>query len=1103
MLDADTKRRIDSARDILVGKVPDPKSQVEQITIALIYKFMNDMDAEAEALGGKRKFFAGKWARYGWPKLMRSGLGGHEVLNLYGEAITRMPENPGIPMLFRDIFKNAYLPYRDPETLKSFLKIIDEFEYGHSESLGDAFEYLLSVLGSQGDAGQFRTPRHIIDFMVKVINPKKNESVLDPACGTAGFLISAYKHILRNNKDKKGNNTLTPDEKGRLANNLMGYDISPDMVRLSLVNLYLHGFIDPHIDEYDTLTSEDKWNEYADVILANPPFMSPKGGIKPHKRFSIQAKRSEVLFVDYMAEHLTPAGRAAIIVPEGIIFQSQTAYKQLRKMLVDEYLVAVVSLPAGVFQPYSGVKTSILILDKLLSKRTNEILFLKVNNDGTDLGARRKAVSNSDLPDAMNAYRKWTATFTAEEHEISIENLPERLALVVPKAKILADGDFDLTFEQYRDARPTTDGAFPMARIGDLVSETSTRVRDNEVPVWSVSNALGFVNTGEYFSRQVASKDIANYKIVGPYGFAYNPSRLNVGSIALNSKGENGAVSPMYVVFNVSDDTLSPDYLFMLLKSAKLNSEFNRVAQGGVRVQVRFKALSKIQIPLPPLEVQKEIVAEQALVTANRELIKRMEQKIQTTLARIWDEEGATTAKAKAKANPPVDSVKTQKKTSPKPTTPTLPASSTNAVSPASSSSFKPFDKLLIMSSKNTFTRSQAAELRRRLKEPRRFIQVVSGARQVGKTTMVLQVAERNQLPYHFASADEPTLRGNGWIETQWEQARLLASKPRKRNALLILDEVQKVPHWEETVKRLWDEDSRKKILVKVVLLRSAPLLVGKELTESLAGRFEILHLPHWSFSEMRQAFGWDLKQYLFYGAYPGAAPLIKQPSRWARYLIETTVARDVLLPSRVDKPALMRQLFDLGCGNSGQIISHTKMMKQILSYTKMMGQLQDAGNTTRLAHYLDLLAGAGVLTGLPKYADQPVRRRGSSPKLQVTNTALMTAQSGLTYAEAFADKTYWGRVTESAVGAHLVNAAAQGNCQLFYWREGNHEVDFVLRRGRKLVAIEVKSGNLSSTLPGMDAFARKFKPTRKLLVGADGISLEEFLSTPVHYWLT
>jgi type I restriction enzyme M protein len=368
MLDTDTKRRIDTARDILVGEVPDPKSQVEQITIALIYKFMDDMDAESEEFGGKRKFLAGEFARYGWAKLMRSGLGGHETLNLYAEAIAKMPENPGIPLLFHDIFKNAYLPYLDPETLKMFLKVIDEFEYDHSERLGDAFEYLLSVLGSQGDAGQFRTPRHIIDFIVAVIDPKKTETVLDPACGTAGFLISSYEHILKTNTDAKGNSTLTPDEKGRLAQNFKGYDISPDMVRLSLVNMYLHGFADPHIAEYDTLTSQDRWNEYADVILANPPFMSPKGGIKPHNRFSVQSKRSEVLFVDYMAEHLTPSGRAGIIVPEGIIFQSQTAYKQLRKLLVEEYLVAVVSLPAGVFQPDSGVKTSILILDKSLGK---------------------------------------------------------------------------------------------------------------------------------------------------------------------------------------------------------------------------------------------------------------------------------------------------------------------------------------------------------------------------------------------------------------------------------------------------------------------------------------------------------------------------------------------------------------------------------------------------------------------------------------------------------------------------------------------------------------------------------------------------------------
>jgi len=469
MLDTDTKRRIDTARDILVGKVPDPKSQVEQITIALIYKFMDDMDAEAEELGGKRKFFTGDYARYGWAKLMSPALGGHEMIGLYGEGISKMPENPGIPALFRDIFKNAYLPYRDPETLKAFLKIIDEFSYDHSERLGDAFEYLLSVLGSQGDAGQFRTPRHIIDFMVEVLAPQKGDVVLDPACGTAGFLISAYKHILRTNTDAKGNSQLTPDDKGRLAKNFLGYDISPDMVRLSLVNLYLHGFTDPHIYEYDTLTSEERWNEFADVILANPPFMSPKGGIKPHKRFSIQAKRSEVLFVDYMAEHLTPTGRAGIIVPEGIIFQGQGAYSELRKMLVETSLVAVISLPAGVFQPYSGVKTSILILDKSLAKHAPTIAFFKVENDGFGLSAQRRAIEKNDLPQAqaeLAAYFEALRSGAPTNEVLGIAST----AQIVAKEKIAANCTYNLSGERYREgaAKSQTYLSYPLSEVCDI-----------------------------------------------------------------------------------------------------------------------------------------------------------------------------------------------------------------------------------------------------------------------------------------------------------------------------------------------------------------------------------------------------------------------------------------------------------------------------------------------------------------------------------------------------------------------------------------------------------------------------------------------------------
>ncbi len=392
-----------------------------------------------------------------------------------------------------------------------------------------------------------------------------------------------------------------------------------------------------------------------------------------------------------------------------------------------------------------------------------------------------------------------------------------------------------------------------------------------------------------------------------------------------------------------------------------------------------------------------------------------------------------------------------------------------------------------------TYQRPQFVVLSSRLDEPRRFIQVVAGPRQVGKTTLVQQVCEYGGLPVQFASADEPTLRGPEWITQQWEIARLLQNE---RGAVLVLDEVQKVGGWSETVKRLWDEDTRKKQQLKVVLLGSAPLLIQRGLSESLAGRFEVLHLPHWSAEEMRLAFGWTAKQSIFYGGYPGAASLIGDHDRWVRYvrdsLIETTLSRDVLLLSRVDKPALLRRMFELGCRYSGQI----------LSYTKMIGQLQDAGNTTTLAHYLELLGAAGMLTGFPKYAGEIVRSRGSSPKLQVFDTALLSALSGYRFEEAQADREYWGRLTESAVGAHLANAAAAGKCEVFYWRERNREVDFVVRFGRRLIAIEVKSGRTQECLPGMQVFNEAFKPDRLLLVGGDGISVEDFLCQPIDRWM-
>ncbi|MEH2522076.1 type I restriction enzyme M protein [Bradyrhizobium sp. AZCC 1610] len=617
MLDTDTKRRIDTARDILVGKVPDPKSQVEQITIALIYKFMDDMDAEAEELGGKRKFFTGDFARFGWAQLMRTGIGGHEMLGLYAEGISTMPENPGIPLLFRDIFKNAYLPYRDPETLKAFLKIIDEFTYDHSERLGDAFEYLLSVLGSQGDAGQFRTPRHIIDFIVEILDPKKNESVLDPACGTAGFLISAYKHILKANSsptavsskaidenDKAAldssrippsrGDLLTPEERGALASNFKGYDISPDMVRLSLVNLYLHGFSDPHIYEYDTLTSEDRWNEFADIILANPPFMSPKGGIKPHRRFSIQAKRSEVLFVDYMAEHLTPCGRAGIIVPEGIIFQSQTAYTELRRMLVENSLVAVVSLPAGCFNPYSGVKTSILLLDKSLAKDAETIAFFKVENDGFGLGAQRRAIGGSELPQIraeLNAY------LHALRNKQSTADLRLTCGLIVPKEKIVENGDYNLSGERYRELidRETT---FPKVKLGELLKlEFGTRItkKDYEGTLFPVYGGGGESFRTDSFTRE-------NDIVISRFAMSAECVRAVAGKFYLLDSGFTFSISEKFI--GLATKTFVAQVL--------LNSQdrIYRCARGHAQKNIDIDAFKALEIPLPPLALQNEIVAE-------------------------------------------------------------------------------------------------------------------------------------------------------------------------------------------------------------------------------------------------------------------------------------------------------------------------------------------------------------------------------------------------------------------------------------------------------------------------------------------------------------
>ena len=593
MLDTITKKNIDNCRDVLVGKVPDPKSQIEQITLALIYKFMDDMDKESMEMGGKPKFFTGEYEKFGWRKLLVPSLSGKEMLDLYSDALDTLQTNANLPELFRNIFKNAYLPYRDPATLKMFLKYIDEFEYSHSEKLGDAFEYLLSVMGSQGDAGQFRTPRHIIDFIAACLNPQKNESVADPACGTSGFLLSAYKHILSQNTDKRSGDKLTPDDRKKLAENFVGYDISPDMVRLSLVNMYLHGFATPKIFEYDTLSSEDRWNETFDVILANPPFMTPKGGIRPHKKFGVQANKAEVLFTDYIAEHLNKNGRAGIVVPNGIIATTQTAYKQLRKMLVEDSLIAVVSLPAGCFNPYSGVKTSILMMDKSLVKKSTHILFIKIADDGFDLGAQRREHDKNDLPLALEAFNAFKESIS--NGKLFNEEKYNSICTLIKKDTILANKDIVLSGDRYLE-RGGFYTNFERVKLVDVL--------DYEQPTKYIVESVNYDNSFKTPVLTAGKSFILGYTNETE-GIFYNLPVIIFDDFTTATKFVDfpfKVKSSAMKILKEKKELANIKYLYYLIQQIEFNAnEHNRYW---------ISQYSQLEIPLPPLEIQEQIVKE-------------------------------------------------------------------------------------------------------------------------------------------------------------------------------------------------------------------------------------------------------------------------------------------------------------------------------------------------------------------------------------------------------------------------------------------------------------------------------------------------------------
>ncbi len=385
------------------------------------------------------------------------------------------------------------------------------------------------------------------------------------------------------------------------------------------------------------------------------------------------------------------------------------------------------------------------------------------------------------------------------------------------------------------------------------------------------------------------------------------------------------------------------------------------------------------------------------------------------------------------------------------------------------------------------FERSEIETLKSRLLEPRRFIQVVMGPRQVGKTTLVTHLFRQLKKPGLYESADAIPAGNSLWLDQIWEAARLKISTRSYDEFILIIDEIQKILNWSEIVKKNWDKDAFNGIPIKLVLLGSSRLLLQQGLTESLAGRFENIYLSHWSFAEMHQAFGWDEETYAFHGGFPGSASLINDGLRWKNYirdsLIETSISKDILMLTRVHKPALLKNLFELGCASSGQI----------LSYTKMQGQLQDAGNTTTLAFYLGLLETAGLLGGLEKFASNSIRKRLSSPKLQVHNNALLSAYDQHSFQEVRQMPAAWGRVVESAIGAHLVNHAIKNDFSVYYWRERNDEVDFVLQSGQKTIALEVKS-TLSRTKKGMQAFQKRFNPWKTYLIDNQNLSWKEFL---------
>ena len=631
---AEINKIIKNARDVLVGKVPDPQSQIDQITLALIYKFMDAKDREARSYDLPATFFVGEYEDYSFTKVMQA-TSNPEKFTLYSKGIELLQNRTDLPSTFVSVFKDAFIPYRDPQTLNLFLVEIDKIPTDNTELLGTAFEDLLSIMGSQGDAGQFRTPRHIIDMIVEIDKKKKGETILDPACGTAGFLISAYNKISKED--------LSVEEREHLMNDgLVGYDINPNMVKLANVNLFLHNCKKPNIHLYDTLSEKTYWKDNYDVILANPPFMTPRGGIRPHELFNaINANRSEVLFTYYIAKHMKRDGRAGVIVPEGVVFQSANAYKNLRRMLIEEnYLYAVISLPSGVFNPYSGVKTSILLMDKTIARKTDQILFVKMNNDGFDLGAQRRSIEQNDIPNIISLVKEYISCVQND----NAERFEDKLGIsVLTNKEEIAENDYILVGDRYKVSYQVN-SKYEIVKLGDICSTASggTPLSSNEeyysngnIP-WLTSGevANGFIAEAK---QSITEKGLNNssakiFPINTVVVAMYGATAGQVG-ILKSQMATNQAVCGIF-----PNEKLVPEYLYYILKSLKKKMIVSCV--GGAQPNISQRIIRGLEIPLPPIEIQRQIVAEiediENEIIEYKKQIVVSEQKIKDKLSEVW-----------------------------------------------------------------------------------------------------------------------------------------------------------------------------------------------------------------------------------------------------------------------------------------------------------------------------------------------------------------------------------------------------------------------------------------------------------------------------------